>query len=116
VYVVVDLGADPAAVSLVEPSDCTRFHLAVRGPSDPVALGRVLAATESGWLNEQGAAFVSIGALRRLSVGRVQPGWDTAFQTMIDWAASKGWTNPEGTAIQAHVAWESEAQGAGVDF
>ena len=108
-YVLVDLETTPAGVSLQEPQDCGRFRMAVRGV-DSVALGRVLAATATGWLlstgggeEELGEAYVWIDAVRRMSVGRVGESWDSDLSGMVSYARSKGWLSQDEKAIRAHI-------------
>ncbi len=33
------------------------------------------------------------------------PEWNTGLEKMLAYASSKGWMDPSGTAIQAHVEW-----------
>ena len=100
-FVQVDLGTQPGTVTLEEPADCTRFHVAVRGDD----LGQVdNALTGAGVGRIEGDhAFVTIEALQRLAEGRVPDSWDGDFAAMLDYARTKGWLDPSGTAIQAHL-------------
>ncbi|MEW6476405.1 MAG: hypothetical protein AB1679_29435 [Actinomycetota bacterium] len=100
----IDLTGDHAAIELVEPEDCKRFHVAVRG-GDPEALGAALPAHDVGRLLPSGDALIDIGAVRRLAAGRVPEGWDADFAAMVEYAKSKGWLDERGEAIQAHVEW-----------
>ena len=56
-YVDVDFGVDPATVVLAEASDCTRFHVAVRGSGDAGTLDRALRAggrdVDATWARDQ---------------------------------------------------------------
>ena len=99
-FVRVDL--DAPSVTLEEPDDCKRFHVEVVGEGDDAALGRVLADAGAGRL-DGGDANVSVDAVRRLAAGRVGPTWDADFAAMVDSAATKGWLDSDGAAIQAHV-------------
>ncbi len=48
--------------------------------------------------------FVEMVALKRLA-GVRSAEWEAGFEKMIAYATSKGWTDPSGTAIRAHVEW-----------
>jgi hypothetical protein len=104
VIIDIDLTGENAKVQLVEPEDCKRFHLAVRG-ADAEALGAVLPANGLGQLLPSGDALIEIDAVRRLAQGQVPAGWDEDFAAMVDYAKSKGWLDERGEAIQAHVEW-----------
>jgi hypothetical protein len=104
VIIDVDLTAASAAVSLVEPEDCKRFHVTARG-GDAASLAAALEAAGVGRLLPSGETMIEIGAVRRLAAGRVAEGWDDEFAGMLKYAESKGWLDETGTQIQAHVEW-----------
>ena len=104
-YVQVNLAATPPSVTLVEPEDCTRFHLAAIGARDPVRLAEVLAGGGIGRLAGEDA-FVRIEALHSLASGKVGDDWATDFDRMVEYARGKGWLDEAGDAIQAHVEWD----------
>ena len=107
-YVQVDLAPMPPTVSLEEPEDCKRFHVAVVNGHDPTLVFGALVDAAAGRL-EGDHAWITVDAVRRMAKDRVGPGWDTDFEAMLSFAASKGWLDPAGGSIQAHVEW----QGAG---
>ncbi|HET9770699.1 MAG TPA: hypothetical protein VFS16_07410 [Acidimicrobiia bacterium] len=100
----VDLTGEAPAVSLAEPQDCKRFHVAVRG-GEAGSLDAALSAADVGRLLPSGEAMIDTAAVRRLASGRVPESWDDEFQQMLTYAGTKGWLNEDGTAIQAHVEW-----------
>lgn len=100
----IDLSAGTPTVQLVEPEDCKRFHVAVRG-GDLEALGAALPAQYVGRLLPSGDALIEIDAVRRLAAGQVPDGWDADFDAMVGYAKSKGWLDERGEAIQAHTEW-----------
>ena len=100
----IDLTGGNPTVQLVEPEDCKRFHVGVRG-GDLEALGAVLPAQDVGRLLPSGDALIDIGAVRRLAAGRVPESWDRDFDNMVGYAKSKGWLDESGDAIQAHIEW-----------
>jgi hypothetical protein len=105
--VVADLTVTPAAVSLTEPDDLKSFKVLARAPSpEPEGLAKALEGV--GRLAEGGDAFIEVEAVRRLAGNRARdPEWSAGFEKMLAYAGSKGWMDPSGTAIQAHVEWAS---------
>ena len=103
-YLKVDLGAVPPVVTLEEPEDTKRFHVAVTGGSDAAMVFGALVDAAAGRL-EGDDAFVTVDSVRRLAAGRVDPDWDAELDAMIDFAKSKGWFDEAGHAIRAHVEW-----------
>jgi hypothetical protein len=104
VIIDIDLTGEQATVELLEPEDCKRFHVAVRG-ADREALGAVLSAHDLGQVLPSGDAMIDIDAVRRLAHGQVPDGWDEDFAAMINYARGKGWLDEQGEAIQAHIEW-----------
>jgi hypothetical protein len=105
VYAQIDIAPARPVVSLEEPDDCTRFHLAVVGGRD---LGRVFGAlvdAAAGRL-EGDHALITIDAVRRMAAGRVADDWDARFGAMLEFARTKGWIDETNNAIQAHVQYE----------
>jgi len=105
VYVQIDITPARPVVSLEEPDDCTRFHLAVVGGRD---IGRVFGAlvdAAAGRL-EDDHAMITIDAVRRMAAGRVADDWDVRLDAMLDYARTKGWIDETNNAIQAHVEYE----------
>jgi hypothetical protein len=91
-----------AGVTLEEPDDLGRFHVAL----DPGVADLDAALRVAGWGQAQGDgdASISVEALRTAAAAApVEPGWDARFDAMVDYARSKGWLSADGRAIQAHV-------------
>jgi hypothetical protein len=103
--VVADLTSTPSAVTLAEPDDLKSFKVLARAPSpEPEGLARALEGV--GTLAPDGHAFIDVDAVLRLAGERAEdPAWREGFDGMIGYARSKGWMDPAGTAIQAHVEW-----------
>lgn len=104
-YVRVDVVPERPVVTLEEPDDCTRFHLAVVGGPD---IGRVFGAlvdAAAGRLDGD-HALITIDAVRRMAAGRVGDDWDARFDGMLAYARTKGWIDDTGHAIQAHLEYE----------
>lgn len=102
----IDLAGETAVIGMAEPEDCKRFHVAARS-GDAAALEAALEVNAVGRLLPSGDALIDTAAVRRMAEGRVSPGWDEDFTDMLAYAASKGWLDEAGTAIQAHVEWEA---------
>jgi hypothetical protein len=103
-FIKVDLGAVPPAVTLEEPDDVKRFHVTVAGTDDTAAVGRALETAGVGRVDDE-HAWVEVAAVRRLAAGRVGEGWDDELAGMLSYAASKGWLDDAGGAIRAHLEW-----------
>ena len=108
--VTVDLTSVPAAVTLEDPAELGRFHVAVRGAGDAAALDAVLAAAGAGRAETAPGrdlagldARINVVWLRDQARGQVDAGWETAFEKMLAYAASKGWLAEGGSTIQGHV-------------
>jgi hypothetical protein len=103
--VVVDLTSAPPGVSLAEPEDLGSFKVLALSPApDPDGLAGALGGV--GTMAEDGHAFIDVDTVRRLAGARAEdPAWSEGFGKMLAYAGSKGWMDPSGTAIQAHVEW-----------
>lgn len=104
-YVKVDLETEPAEVSLAEPDDCGRFHVAVHGHGHAPEVDDALASAGIGGLDGDGGAFVRVERVRDLAAGRVGDDWPARFAAMLDFARGKGWLSDDGGAIRAHLEW-----------
>ena len=100
----IDLTGEQAAIQLLDPEDCKRFHVAARG-GDAEALGAALPAHNIGEVLPSGDTLIEVDAVRRLAAGRVPDGWEKDFAAMVDYARTKGWFDEGRKAIQAHVEW-----------
>jgi hypothetical protein len=107
-YVQVQLAAKPPTVTLEEPDDCKRFHVAAVGRQDPALLAETLVATSIGRLAGEDA-FVRVDAVRTMAEGRVGDDWSRDFDAMLQYADGKGWLDDGGRTIRAHVEWEVPA-------
>lgn len=88
------------AVELVDAENCKAFHVEVRGDVDVAA---VLDESGAGRLADDGEhALVEIGWVRQHAVG-VGPTWDQDFESMLDFARTKGWIDEGSSAIVAHL-------------
>ncbi len=107
--VLVDLTVAPPSVSLAEPRDLGSFKvLAQAAQPHPTELSRALDGV--GTIAEDGNAFITVDAVRRLAGDlAADPDWNAGLDKMLAYAGSKGWMDPSGTAIQAHVEWAKPA-------
>lgn len=101
--ITVVLGPEPD-VTLEEPDDFTRFHIAARGARDRSRLGAALTEVGAGDLDGDDA-LVRSAWLRAQAAGRTGPDWDHGFTAMLDYAERKGWTDASRAAVRAHVEW-----------
>jgi hypothetical protein len=109
VFIRIDLEPHPPVVSLEEPDDTSRFHVAVHGGSsggDEALVFGALVDAAAGRL-EGDDAWITVDALRRMAAGRVGPSWDDELAGMLDYARGKGWLDERAHAIRAHVEWSS---------
>jgi hypothetical protein len=87
---------------LVEPEDCTRFHVEYHtAGATPAEVAAALGDWADGATDDH--VWVRISALRNAAAGRIGPGWDDRFDAMVAYARSKGWVNGAGDALAAHV-------------
>ena len=93
-FVQVDLATVPPTVSLEEPDDCKRFHLAVVGGRDAAMVFGALVDAAAGRL-EGDHAWITVDAVRRMAAGRVGPDWASDFEGMLAFAAVQGLDRPE---------------------
>src|ERR1700753_67565 len=63
-------------ITLEEPDDCNRFHVAIRGLSESTAR-QALVSEQVGQFVSREAAGIKVTALRRLASGRVGSDWPT---------------------------------------
>ena len=103
-FVTVELSTTPPVVTLEEPDDTTRFHVAVLGGTDRGLVYGALVDAAAGRL-EGDDAWIAVDAVRRMAAGRVGEGWSNALDAMLDHARGKGWLDEAGHAIRAHVEW-----------
>jgi hypothetical protein len=91
------------SVTLCDEDDLTRFSVQVPKDSSAEAISSYLAQTGAGRLDGDEAA-VSIEWLRRGTASRSQQ-WHGDFDRMLAYASSRGWMDPAGDAVIAHIEW-----------
>jgi len=99
--ITVTVGAT-SAVTLDEPADFTRFHLAVRGGRDRSSLARALTGAEAGHLDGEDA-LIHVAWLRAAAAGRVGDDWEDGLAGMLAYAERKGWTDAGRAWVRGHV-------------
>lgn len=94
----------PAAVpELVEPANCTEFHIEYGVPdTSPTEVAGALGAWADGATEDH--VWIPVAVIRSAAAGRVGTDWEQDFTAMLGYARSKGWLNDGGDAIAAHVA------------
>lgn len=92
------------AVSLAEADDFKGFKLVIAG--DPAGwASRQAGFGDLARLESDKHAWVSEAGLRAL--GPQNPEWQGNLTRMIDYARSKGWTEPGTGAIRGHIEWQA---------
>jgi hypothetical protein len=78
---------------------------------DEARLAEALESAGAGWMDPDGQARITPGALRALAAGAaddegtdLDDGWEAAFADMVDGARHSGWIDDDG-AVRAHVEW-----------
>jgi hypothetical protein len=94
-------------VSLEEPDDCRRFHVAIGDLSLDVA-EQALEREDVGTFSDHNTAWIKITALRTLAETRVPPDWSERFDAMLRYAETKGWLSTDGTQVNGHCEWRQE--------
>jgi hypothetical protein len=91
-------------VHLEDPLDNKRFHIEIRSASMDLAwLSSAFAPY--GIFESRDHAWVETKALRSWSGIAQQSAYLAGLNTMLIYAAKKGWMNPDGTRVRAHVIW-----------
>lgn len=103
-HILVAETAQGPRVSLEEPDDCTRFHVAIQGVPREAA-GRALELAGVGTLGEADAAWIRVAALRERAEGRVAGDWAERFHAMLAYAGRKGWLSEDQGSVRGHCAW-----------
>jgi hypothetical protein len=102
VVIVLSLAAAADRVDLEDPEDLRRFHVRVEGGHDPRRIGAAFESTGLGSFQSPERAMVSVAMVRALAEGRVGLEWDKQFESMLAYAAKKGWYDREAGMVQAH--------------
>jgi hypothetical protein len=102
--VIVRVDTASGSATLAEPTDCKKFHVEASGAGArdvaqvAVVLGTPLDAPAD-------HAWVPVDWVRDQAAGRVPIGWESDFDAMLGFAASKGWLSDDRRLVQAHVEW-----------
>ena len=97
---IVDVDIATGSVTLDECDALNRFH--VRCAADALAVGRAL-GDHGRVADKPDHVWVRIESLRELAAGKVDAEWPQRFDAMVAYAKSKGWLDPSGTCLMAHV-------------
>lgn len=92
------------SAELAEPGDFTAFYAVCPPGLESSELIDIVRREDLGDLLPGGGhLMVPLETVRRLSAGRVGPNWERDFDSMIAYAARKGWLSEDGTRVRAHV-------------
>ena len=103
-YILLSSAQHEAVITLEEPDDCARFHVAIHRLSEDAAR-QALAREDVGTLENSEVAWIEIASLRRLAGGRVQPDWPERFEGMLRYAERKGWLSSDNSSVRGHCEW-----------
>ena len=95
--------AESAAAELVEPDDCTKFHVEAASSVSADVLAAGLASCGAAAAAPDGGFLVAVAWVRAQAAGRTAGDWDERFARMLGYAQSKGWLSQDGEAVTAHV-------------
>ncbi len=85
--------------TVVDAANLRQLHAEFRGVDD-VAAGPALGAAGLGTVDGD-HAWLDVAALR--AAGDGSPEWLSGFDGMLEYAAGKGWTSADGSAVRAHI-------------
>jgi hypothetical protein len=88
-------------VSLREVDDLTRFSVQVPKDVSVEQISHSLVQSGAGRLAGDEVA-VSVEWLRQRTASRSEQ-WNGRFQRMLDYASARGWMDPAGEAVIAHI-------------
>lgn len=92
------------SAELVDPQDVTGFYATCPSTLGHDDLSASIHRADLGeLLPDDSHLMVPTDTIRRMAAGRVGPSWPDDFRKMIEYAASKGWTDDDGTRVRAHV-------------
>ena len=105
-FVLVTAGGGTQA-TVEDAGNLKQLHAEFRGVSDRTG-AQVIAASGLGSADEE-HAWLDVSALRAAgdesvrAAGGDAADWARQFDAMIAYAASKGWTDPDGSRVRAHI-------------
>jgi hypothetical protein len=85
--------------TVVDAANLRQLHAEFRGMDDAAA-GAALAAAGLGTVDGE-HAWLDVAALRTAGDGSAE--WLSGFDGMLEYAAGKGWTSADGSAVRAHI-------------
>jgi hypothetical protein len=92
------------SVELAEPGDFTAFYAICPPGLETSELTEIARREELGDVLPGGDhLMVPLETVRRFSAGRVGENWVRDFNSMIAYAAGKGWLSEDATRVRAHV-------------
>ena len=97
----VDLDVAGGRSHVREATDLKHFSVRVSESADDESLSRALGSL--GQLASSDHAWIDIAALRAASGCADDPGWSTQFAAMVAYATTKGWVDPSGRQLRAHL-------------
>jgi hypothetical protein len=90
-----------AVVSLRDEDDLDRFSVRVSPGCSPEGVETALTSSGAGTCNGD-EVWIDVDWLRRRTASRSEQ-WQVGFDKMLDYASSKGWTDPARIVVRAHI-------------
>jgi hypothetical protein len=107
-YILVTTKAGAPHVTLEEPDDCTRFHVAIQELSNEQAT-ELLVSEGVGKAGTDQHAWITVSAIRERAQGGVAPDWPQRFDAMLAYAERKGWLSEDKAFIRGHIERSMDA-------
>jgi hypothetical protein len=106
-YIHVDTAPQPPVARLADRDNFRAFAIMVDGTPDQLP-AVVSALSGLGAVDADGGhAMLDAGAVRRLAGATTGDAWTADFDTMVEYARSKGWTDEQGR-VRAHLEWRTD--------
>lgn len=101
-YIAIEPGQSaPTIVSLREVDDLAHFSVRVSPGCSTEGVETALTSSGAGRLDGD-EATINVDWLRQRTASHSEQ-WQSDFAKMLDYASSKGWTDPARTVVRAHV-------------
>ena len=101
-YIAIEPGQSATSiVSLREEDDLARFSLRVSPGCSCERVETALTSSGAGRLDGDEAS-INVDWLRQHTASHSEQ-WQSDFDKMLDYASSKGWTDPARTVVRAHI-------------
>ncbi len=95
------------SVVVLDADDCLRLSVLA---DDELDVEAALRHTGLGTVDPAGQALLDVDRLHDLAAAEASADdWESSWQTMVAYAATKGWVSADGRSLTAHVETEQHA-------